>query len=92
MTKYNVKYGLPHEVRFCKKCVMSNQVPSPVIEYKNKKGNRKPTLNFDKDGICHACLYSEKKKNIDWNEREKQLKELTLFMEKKQEVGRKGDK
>ena len=25
-----VKYGLPAEVRYCKKCVISNQRPRPV--------------------------------------------------------------
>ena len=30
------KYGLPSEVKFCKKCVISNQRPSSSIEFKNK--------------------------------------------------------
>ena len=26
------KYGLPHDVKFCKRCVISNQRPSSVVE------------------------------------------------------------
>ena len=29
--------GLPEEVKFCKKCVMTNQRPSSVIEFKNNQ-------------------------------------------------------
>lgn len=76
MKQAEVKYGLPQKVTFCKKCVMSNQMPSAVIELKHKKNDKKPTLNFDENGVCHACLYAEEKKHIDWTEREKQFKEL----------------
>ena len=30
-----VKYGLPPEVLYCRKCVISNQRPSSVIEFQN---------------------------------------------------------
>lgn len=70
------KYGLPLEVKFCKKCTMSNQRPSSTIEFKNVKGEKKRPLTFDKNGVCDACNFAEKKKNIDWVEREKQLLEL----------------
>jgi N-acetyl sugar amidotransferase len=55
-------YSLPDEVKFCKKCVMSNQ---------------RPRITFDKDGVCNACKYWESKENqkIDWSEREKLLVE-----------------
>ena len=31
------KYGLPLEVKFCKKCTVNNQRPSSAIEFKQKK-------------------------------------------------------
>ena len=72
-----VLYGLPREVQFCKKCVISNQRPNSAVEYNNVPGADKKTINFDENGICDACNYAEKKLNsIDWSEREKQLVEL----------------
>ena len=29
-------YGLPEEVKFCKRCVISNQRPSSTVEFKNE--------------------------------------------------------
>jgi N-acetyl sugar amidotransferase len=53
---------LPNEVLFCKKCVVSNQ---------------RPRIHFDEDGVCGACRFGEIKENkIDWNERERLLREL----------------
>ena len=49
-------YNLPTKVKFCKKCTMSNQ---------------RPRIVFDENGICSACNFSEHKKTIDWNLREK---------------------
>lgn len=75
--KYETK-GLPKEVLYCKKCVISNQRPSSVVEFRSKIGDIKPVISFNKDGICSACEYHEKKeKSIDWNEREKKL--ITLL-------------
>ena len=45
--KLETKYGLPLEVKFCKKCVMSNQRPSSEIEFKHNINTKKKTLNFD---------------------------------------------
>ena len=70
------KYGLPEEVIFCKKCVISNQRPSPSPEHR-KKDAKIPTAGFGTDGICNACrFYEYKNTQIDWNDREKQLREL----------------
>ena len=33
-------------------------------------------ISFDTRGFCNACVWSEKKKTLDWNAREKQLVEL----------------
>jgi N-acetyl sugar amidotransferase len=53
---------LAKEVKFCKKCVMSNQ---------------RPKIVFDDEGVCSACRFAEYKINvIDWEDRERQLLEL----------------
>ena len=70
------KFGLPLEVRFCKKCTMNNQRPASTVEFKQLPGEKKRTLVFDEAGICDACTFAEKKKKIDWEDREKQLKDL----------------
>ncbi len=71
------KYGLPQDVVFCKRCVISNQRPNSAVEYAHTKDSKKKTIHFDEEGICDACRFAEKKKNtIDWDEREKQLREL----------------
>lgn len=71
------KYGLPPEVRFCKKCVISNQRPSSTIEHKSSKDEKKKVIGFSDEGICSACDYHDQKEtDIDWNEREEKLAEL----------------
>ncbi len=75
-TQLETKYGLPSEVRFCKKCVISNQRPNSDVEFKHTKDSKKNTINFDDNGVCDACNVAEAKKNIDWLLREKELKEL----------------
>ena len=70
-------YGLPKEITFCKKCVISNQRPNSAVEYQHTKNIKKKTINFDKNGICDACNYSEIKKNkIDWEKRNQELIDL----------------
>jgi N-acetyl sugar amidotransferase len=76
MTSEYGKYGLPLDVQFCKKCTMSNQRPSSTVEFKNVKGEKKRPLEFDEYGVCDACNFAEKKKKINWEDREKQLVEL----------------
>jgi len=36
----------------------------------------RPRIKFDENGKCSACQWSEKKKNINWTERQKKLDEL----------------
>jgi len=56
------QYNLPSEVKYCKKCTVSNQ---------------RPRITFDEHGVCSACNYAEYKRNkIDWKEREEELIEL----------------
>ena len=72
-----LKYGLPAEVLYCRKCVISNQRPSSVIEFQNSGSGDKPTIMFDEQGICAACRYAEiKESEIDWERREAELTEL----------------
>ena len=49
---------LPKEVKFCKKCTISNQ---------------RPRISFDKEGVCSACNFSIYKKKTDWQQREDEL-------------------
>lgn len=56
------KYNLPINVKFCKKCTISNQ---------------RPRILFDEKGVCSACNYAEFKRfKIDWGAREKELIDL----------------
>ena len=76
-TELDALYGLPAEVAFCKKCVISNQRPNSAVEYEHTKASRKATINFDENGVCDACRFAERKREgIDWENREKQLREL----------------
>jgi len=63
-TKHNVLglYGLPQEIKFCKRCTISNQ---------------RPRITFDEEGICSACHFQEYKRHkINWHQRDLELKEL----------------
>ena len=71
-----VKYGLPAEVKFCKRCVMSNQRPASAVEFKHTISSKKVTLNIDEEGICDACRNAEQKERINWNMREEELLRL----------------
>jgi len=77
MKKLTAFYGLPSEVKFCKKCVISNQRPSSTIEFKSNIKEIKEVINFDKEGVCSACRYHETKEiEIDWMQREETLLKL----------------
>jgi len=55
-------YRLPDVVKFCKKCVVSNQ---------------RPRIVFGDDGVCNACKFAERKSaRIDWEQRKAELKKL----------------
>jgi N-acetyl sugar amidotransferase len=68
-------YGLPREVVFCKRCLMSNQRPSSYPEFKHTRDRITPTLKIDAEGVCDACRWNEWKRSqrIDWEQREKEL-------------------
>ncbi len=65
--------GLPQDVVFCQRCVMSNQRPSSYPEFKHTRNRITPTLHIDADDVCDACRYADRKKQIDWNAREEEL-------------------
>ena len=73
MEKLETKFGLPAEVKFCRRCVISNQRPNSAVEFSHTKESKKQTIHFDEQGVCDACRVVEKKKKIDWLEREKEL-------------------
>ena len=72
----------PNEVKFCKRCVASNQKPCPSdIKKDDFLHSAKEFLRFE-NGICSACIETEKKftidkmQNIDWQKKEAQLKKI----------------
>src|SRR5689334_19189786 len=67
------KYGLPPNVVFCKRCVMSNQRPASYPEFKHKPDRKVPSLHIDADGVCDACRFADTKEKIDWQAREREL-------------------
>jgi len=68
-------YGLPKKVCFCSSCVISNQRPSSSIEFSNDGSKSKEAIAFT-NGICDACLVKKEKENINWKEREEELREI----------------
>lgn len=59
---YEKGYNLPNEVKYCKKCVISNQ---------------RPRITFDEHGVCSACNFADyKAKVVNWEQRESELKTL----------------
>lgn len=69
-------FGMPNEIIFCKKCVISNQRPSSAVEFKSENTNHKKGIKIDDNQICSACTYAEHKDKINWKMREDELKLL----------------
>ena len=70
-------FGLSDNVIFCKRCVMSNQRPASMAEFRHVKERKNAKyLHIDQTGVCDACHYAEKKQEIDWKIREDQLLKL----------------
>lgn len=76
-------FGMPPEVKFCKKCVVSNQRPSSTVEFKQKDTSNKEGIFFNEEGICSACEFAEMKEKINWKERENKLEKLLRKYRKK---------
>lgn len=71
--RHETFFGLPEDVVYCARCVMSNQRPASYPEFRHKVDRKTPTLNIDDQGICDACRLAEQKVEIDWEDRESQL-------------------
>ena len=54
-------------MKICKKCVQPDT---------------RPHLYFDTDGVCGGCIWNEEKKSIDWNRRERELKDIAEWAKK----------
>ncbi len=52
---------MKEEIFWCKSCLAMST---------------RPRITFDDSGFCNACLWVEKKKNINWNKRQKELEKL----------------
>ena len=74
MKKNKSFFVLPEDVKFCKKCVESNQRFLSSTQHKMNSDEKKETIFFDENGICGACNYYENKKKIDWVSKEKNLR------------------
>lgn len=74
--KLEARFGLPDQVVFCTRCVMSNQRPSSSVEFEHTTSHAHTTLRMDERGVCDACNVSAGKENIDWKERERELIDL----------------
>lgn len=48
-------------LKYCVRCVMPHT---------------KPDLHIDEDGVCSACRFIEKRKDIDWEQRKRELHEV----------------
>ncbi len=73
----DTRYGLPADVTFCRRCVISNQRPNSAVEYQHTQSSRKATIRFDKDGVCDACNFATRKHHeIDWQQRDAELRDL----------------
>ena len=57
MKQLEAYYGLPNEVKFCTKCVISNQRPNSTVEMKNKNKN-KETIAFDENELFNNVYLS----------------------------------
>ncbi|MBX3228118.1 MAG: N-acetyl sugar amidotransferase [Labilithrix sp.] len=55
---------------------MSNQRPNSAVEFEHTKDTKKEVLALDAEGVCDACRVAEKKKSIDWVERDRELRAL----------------
>ena len=72
--KHKTKYNLPRNFEFCKKCLATNQKPTTRSEHSIKKDITKSLILFK--GVCEACKIEEKKRNIDWEKRKFEFKQL----------------
>lgn len=71
------KYGLPEQVMFCKRCVMSNQRPASIPEFRHLPDRQGAKyMHIDDEGVCDACRHADQKEAINWKVREEELVRL----------------
>ena len=44
------KYGLPKDIKYCKKCVISNQRPNTTVEFKHTANSKKTLCEHSRRG------------------------------------------
>jgi len=69
-------FGLPKKVVFCKKTLISNQMPNSTQEFKHTIRSKKKTTPIDNKKISDPWKYSRIKKRIDYKKRENELLRL----------------
>ena len=74
--RLEARYGLPEQVRFCARCVMSNQRPASTVEFTHTTARKARTMRIDDAGVCDACRFAEQKERIDWQHRQEELLRL----------------
>ena len=74
--KLETYYGLPADVTYCKRCVISNQRPASTPEFRNTSARKIGTMSIDAEGVCDACRFADIKEQIDWEAREQELVKL----------------
>ena len=74
--KLETYYGLPADVKYCKRCVISNQRPASTPEFRNTSARKIGTMSIDAEGVCDACRFADIKEQIDWEAREQELVKL----------------
>tara|TARA_B110000858_G_scaffold196259_1_gene254639 strand:- start:1511 stop:2701 length:1191 start_codon:yes stop_codon:yes gene_type:complete len=57
----NLTYSINHKMKYCNKCIIPETRPDQF---------------FNKDGVCNACESYELRKEIDWDKRFNDLKEI----------------
>lgn len=55
-------------MKYCKSCLQPDT---------------RPSIKFNDEQICYACLYEKEKEKIDWEQREKELQEIAKWAKNK---------
>ena len=67
--KYQSFYGLPQDVNFCKKCVISNQRPNSTVEFLHSISDKKEENPYDEQQsgnylILNLCHHFDSKRSF----------------------------
>lgn len=69
-------YGLPQDVKFCSKSLISNQRPNSAIEFRHTRDSKKSTVHFDENNVSDAWHVAQTKKETNWEERRAELEAM----------------